>query len=317
LVFGGIVTVDETRWLTADTGIVDLHFQGVPRVIASYALPTTDGLALIEVGPSTTIERLKAGIAALGHDPSDVRHILVTHIHLDHSGAAGVLIRDWPQARLYVHEVGAPHLIDPGNLVRSATRIYGDAMDTLWGEVAPVPPAHVTILTDGDVIEIGGRSLKAVYTPGHASHHVAYHDMANDVVFTGDVAGIRIPPATDAFPPTPPPDIDIPRWHRSIDIIRGLAPDRLLLTHFGPVDAPTAHLARIDYHLDDWLQHVERLDEQGMPRDDIVSWLAHYVRSQMSEAGDASLEPALELATPYGMAVDGLLRYLRKRSELV
>jgi glyoxylase-like metal-dependent hydrolase (beta-lactamase superfamily II) len=310
------VTDIEARWLSPNTGIIDLHFQGVPRVIAAYVLPTDDGVALVEVGPSTTLPRLRAGLEVLGHALHDVRHVLVTHIHLDHAGAAGLVLQAAPDARMYVHEIGAPHVIDPTNLVRSATRIYGDEMETLWGDIVPVSEERVTTVSDGDVLDLGGRELRVVYTPGHASHHVALYDRANDALFTGDVAGIRIPPATNAFPPTPPPDIDIPRWHASIDAIRQMAPQRLWLTHFGEVSEVEAHLSAIDAHLDDWLRNVERLVGEGAEREEIIDWLAGHVRTQMDATGSVELEPAFALATPYGMAVDGLLRYLRKRDEV-
>jgi glyoxylase-like metal-dependent hydrolase (beta-lactamase superfamily II) len=309
------VTSDDAQWLIPGIGLIDLHFQGVPHVIGAYVVPTDDGVALVEVGPSTTLPALRSGLDVLGFGLGDVRHLLVTHIHLDHAGATGLLLREAPQARVYVHEIGAPHLIDPTNLVRSATRIYGDAMETLWGAVVPVPAEQVTTVADGDVVRLGERELHVLYTPGHASHHVAYHDAQQRAVFTGDVAGIRIPPAANAFPPTPPPDIDIPRWHASIDQLRGLRPERLLLTHFGAVEEVDTHLAEVDRHLDEWVESIERLVRQGKERDAIVEWLESHVRAQMDAADSASLEPAFALATPYGMAVDGLLRYLRKRDE--
>lgn len=186
----------ETRWLTHDTAIIDLQFQGVTKVIAAYLLETSDGLALVETGPSSTIAALEAGVEALGREIADIRHLLVTHVHLDHAGAAGLLLRRNPQARLYVHEVGAPHAVDPTHLVRSATRIYGDQMGPLWGEIVPVPAGRVIAVSDGETIEVGDRSLSVLYTPGHASHHAAFHDLTHNFVFTGDVAGIRIPPSS-------------------------------------------------------------------------------------------------------------------------
>jgi glyoxylase-like metal-dependent hydrolase (beta-lactamase superfamily II) len=308
-----MLSATETRWLTSDTAIIDLQFQGVSKVIAAYLLETGDGLALIETGPVSTIDALCAGVERLGRDLADIRHLLVTHIHLDHAGAAGRLMERNPQARLYVHEVGAPHAIDPANLVRSATRIYGDRMDQLWGAIVPVPAERVVAVADGETIELGDRSLAVLYTPGHASHHVAFHDHRHDLAFTGDVAGIRIPPSQDVLPPTPPPDIDIARWHDSVQKLRELAPGRMLLTHFGVVNDVQEHLDLLDRRLDDWVGLIESLVAEGFERDAMVERLIAHVEDQMSADGESEVAQQTALATPYGMAVDGLLRYLRKR----
>ncbi|MEX1158815.1 MAG: MBL fold metallo-hydrolase [Thermomicrobiales bacterium] len=303
----------ETRWLSRDTAIIDLQFQGVPKVIAAYLLDTSDGLALIETGPTSTLKTLLDGVEALGRDVDDIRHLLVTHIHLDHAGAAGSLIWRIPKARLYVHDIGAPHTIDPTNLVRSATRIYADQMDLLWGEVVPVPAGNVVAVSDGDTIEIGGRSLAVIYTPGHAAHHVAFRDTRHNVVFAGDVAGIRIPPSPDTLPPTPPPDIDIGLWHASVARLREIRPHRMLLTHFGVVNDVQDHLNLLDQRLDEWVDLVASLAGQGLDRDTIVERLISHVEAQMAASGTSAVSLETALATPYGMAVDGLLRYLRKR----
>jgi len=307
------LTGADTRWLNDDTAIIDLHFQGVPKVIAAYLLDTGDGLALIETGPSSTLEALEAGVITLGRDMAEIRHLLVTHIHLDHAGAAGVLMQRNSAARLYVHEVGAPHTIDPTNLVRSATRIFGDQMDTLWGGIVPVPADRVVAVSDGGTIEIGDRTLSVIYTPGHASHHVAFHDTRHNLAFVGDVGGIRIPPSPDVLPPTPPPDIDIPLWHTSVDRLRDLSPARMLLTHFGVVDDIEHHLGLLDHRLDEWVTLIESLSSEGLERDVIVERLIAHVAAQMEADGTTAVSQQTALATPYGMAVDGLLRYLRKR----
>ncbi|HUG15318.1 MAG TPA: MBL fold metallo-hydrolase [Thermomicrobiales bacterium] len=305
----------DTRWLSGDIGIIDLNFQGMPRVIAAYVARTDDGAALIEVGPASTIEALIEGLAALGVEPDAVRHLLVTHIHLDHVGAAGLLMDRWPHANLSVHEAGAPHAVDPTSLVRSATRIYGDEMDTLWGEIRAIPAERVRPVADGDELNIGGRKMRVLYTPGHASHHVAYHDVASNWVFAGDVAGVRIPPSRMAIPPTPPPDVDVPLWHDSLSTLRAIQPDRLLLTHFGPVDDVDGQLSDVGRHLDDWVANIAALLASGADRDTLIAWLESRVRAQLSAAGDVASEDAFALATPYGMAIDGLVRYLRKRDE--
>ncbi|MDQ4045095.1 MAG: MBL fold metallo-hydrolase [Chloroflexota bacterium] len=305
----------DAQWIYDDTGLIDLNFQDTPRVIGAYLLPTRDGLALIECGPSSTIDNLVAGIQALGHDPADLRHILVTHIHLDHAGAAGSLMAGYPNVRLYVHEVGAPHMVDPSALIRSATRIYGDQMERLWADILPVPEDRVTVIRDGDTIEIGGRALQALYTPGHASHHVAYADEGHRVIFSGDVAGVRIPPSPEVWPPTPPPDIDIDAWHRSVATLRERNPERLLLTHFGPFTDVESHLQQLEERLDQWVAFVGDLEGEGVERDAIVERLGDLVRSEMADRAGPDLESSFALTTPHGMSVDGLLRYLRKRRE--
>jgi glyoxylase-like metal-dependent hydrolase (beta-lactamase superfamily II) len=308
-----VVIAAETRWLTNDTAIIDLHFQGTPKVIAAYLLETDDGLALIETGPSSTLDALEVGIESLGREIADIRHLLITHIHLDHAGAAGLLMRRNPEARLYVHEVGAPHMVDPTNLIRSATRIYGDRMDVLWGAFVPVPAERVVAVSDGGTVDIGGRTLDVLYTPGHASHHVAFHDTRHNLAFTGDVAGIRIPPSPDVLPPTPPPDVDIPLWHASVARLRELTPARMLLTHFGVVNDVQKHLDLLDTRLDEWLALIESLVTGGLDRDTIVERLKAHVAAQMEADGMTSVSQQTALATPYGMAVDGLLRFLKKR----
>lgn len=309
------MTETETRWLTPDTGIIDLRFQGVPNVIAAYLLDTGDGLALIEVGPSTTLDALEAGIQSLGRDMAEIRHLIVTHIHLDHSGAAGSLMERLPEARLFVHDVGVPHIIDPTNLVRSATRIYGDQMERLWGEIRPAPSDRVVSVADGGTIEVGNVTLTAIYTPGHASHHLSFHDEQRNVAFVGDVAGIRIPPSPDVLPPTPPPDIDIELWHSSAARLRELAPDRMLLTHFGVVSDVQRHLDLLDTRLDEWTALIESLASQGCGRDEMVDRLTEHITARMESDGTTDLALQTKLATPYGMSVDGLLRYLRKRDR--
>ena len=177
------------RQLEPDLFLIDHKFQGVPGTIASYLLVDGDDLTLIETGPATTTETLLAGVRAAGFDPDQITRLIVTHIHLDHAGAAGSLIQRLPRARLFVHRVGAPHMIDPSKLLASATRIFQDDMERLWGEILPVPEERVVILDDESTLRIGSRVLKALYTPGHATHHLAYQDAEGGVIFTGDVAG--------------------------------------------------------------------------------------------------------------------------------
>lgn len=292
---------------------IDLRFQGEPGAIAAYLLADGDDLALVETGPTSSLDSLLAGVRTTGHDPERIRQLILTHIHLDHAGAAGSLARRLPQAQVLVHPVGAPHLIDPSKLISSATRIYGDDMDRLWGEMLPVPGERVTELEDGATVRAGGRALRALHTPGHASHHIAFHDPSDGLVFAGDVAGVRLEGAAYVRPPTPPPDLDLELWTQSIDRLRALRPERLLLTHFGAFDDVDAHFDRLLARLFFWAGWIGARLEQGGERDRI--------RAELQCEGDADIRrasndpdlPALyELATPYGMTVDGYARYFRK-----
>ena len=212
---------------------VDLGFMGTDGVIAAYLLVGDDDLGLIETGPSSTRSALEAGIQALGYRLGDVSRIIVTHIHFDHAGAAGSILRDCPNARLSVHPVGLPHLVDPSRLVSSATRIYGDRMDELWGPIVPVPQNRVDALRDGETVRAGGRSLRTIFTPGHAAHHVALFDESSGTLFSGDVGGVRIEGTSFVSPPTPPPEFDRDAWRSSIRAMRDLRASRLALSHFG------------------------------------------------------------------------------------
>ena len=207
-----------------------------PERSGSYLLETSEGLSLFDCGPSSCIPALKAGLAERGVELADVRHLLLSHIHLDHAGAAGSLVREHPGLQVWVSEVGAPHLLDPSRLERSARRLYGDAFDELWGELAPVPEENVHV-ADGRAA-----GLEVFAAPGHASHHVCYFDGAT--LYAGDAAGVRILPSRSVLPPTPPPDVDVEAWYRTLEEIERRAPERLALIHFGFADDVSRHLAR-------------------------------------------------------------------------
>jgi len=195
--------------LASGLSYFDLVFQGRPRIIATGVVHTAGGVALVDPGPSSTLPALKSTLAAAGISMADVTSILITHIHLDHAGVTGTLVRERPGLRVFVHEKGAPHMVDPGKLVASATRLYGDAMDRLWGEVLPVPADVITLLAGKEQIEAGGRRFDVEYTPGHASHHVSFFDRDSGVALVGDTAGVKLTPDGFVLPPTPPPDVDL------------------------------------------------------------------------------------------------------------
>ena len=222
---------------------------GRPHVIGCWQV----GEALVDPGPESSLQTL---LAALGDE--EPRALLLTHIHLDHAAATGALVRRWPQLQVYVHERGAPHLIDPSRLLASAERLYGEAMGRLWGEIVPVPEANITALA-GDEQVLG---MRVAYTPGHASHHVCYLHEESGTAFVGDVAAVRIPGSGLIVPPTPPPDIDLELWEDSLGIVEAWRPQRLALTHFGEVDEPAEHLAKVRQRLREEADLARRLSEE-------------------------------------------------------
>jgi len=249
--------------LAAGLDYVDLKFLGNPEIIAAAVLHGAGGVALVDPGPSTTIGTLEGALAAKGLALADVNAILLTHIHLDHAGSTGSLVKRLPGATVYVHARGARHLVDPTRLLDSANRLYGDDMDRLWGEFLAVPAGNVRALAGGETIEAGGRRLDVAYTPGHASHHVSYLDRATGVAWVGDVAGIRRGSGRYVMPPTPPPDIDIELWNASLDQIARWDPDTLFLTHFGPWQGVRAHVAEMRERLADWAGRAHALLGRG------------------------------------------------------
>jgi len=273
--------------------LIDVRHLGRERVIGCWEL---DGV-LIDPGPTTAMENL---IEALnGEEP---RALLLTHIHLDHAGAAGSLVRRWPELPVYVHERGARHLADPTKLLDSAELLYGDQMERLWGEVAPVPEANLHPLSGGE--EVLG--FRVAYTPGHASHHVSYLHPPSGRAFVGDVAAVRIPPSDFVLPPTPPPDIDLELWEDSIERILDWEPESLGITHFGQVDDPKAHLELVR----------ERLREHGQLARELTSeQFERRLRERLSARADAETAEAAMQAAPPEQQWLGLDRYWTKRAE--
>lgn len=299
--------------LAPDVWCIDLGFQGRAGVVAAFLVTHPRGHTLIETGPSSTLAALEAGVTAAGARLDEVTQLLVTHVHLDHAGAAGTLLGRLPGARVYVHPRGAPHLVEPGRLMASATRIYGDRMEPLWGRVDPCPADRVVSLADGEEVQCGSRTLRALHTPGHAIHHMAFHDADGGSVFTGDVGGVRLPGTLHVRPPTPPPDIDVEAWHRSVDRLRSLAPSCLDLTHFGRFTDPGPHLDDLLHRLDALVKWAaERLARGDTPPAMTVA-LRVASATELDDEGVGDLAEAYELATPSGMTVDGVVRYLTRR----
>lgn len=298
-----------------DVWLLDTFYQGEPGVIASYLLTGPAGLGLVDVGSGASVNELLAGVRAAGYMPEQIQHLVLTHVHLDHAGASGILTRMIPQARVYVHAIGAPHLIDPTKLIRSASRIYGARMHELWGEMEPVPEDRITILDDGDTVRVGSRTLMALYTPGHAIHHLAYHDPARREVFTGDAAGVRLQGMDFVRPPTPPPDLDLEAWNVSIDQIAGLGATRLFLPHFGPATGVPDHLAQLREHLAEWGTLLLPAIREDASDAALADMLARHADGQAARASHGNDEIAIrryELATNYLMSAQGYVRYYQK-----
>jgi glyoxylase-like metal-dependent hydrolase (beta-lactamase superfamily II) len=238
---------------------VDLNFLGIPEIIATAIIQDAAGVALIDPGPSTTLANLRSALGRKGIVIGDVRQVLLTHIHLDHAGGVGTLVRENPAIEVFVHERGARHMIDPAKLMASATRLYGSDMERLWGEFLPVPAERIRVLKGEERIAVGGRELQVAYTPGHASHHVSYFEPSSRVAFVGDTAGIRRGDVLCVMPPTPPPDVDLEAWRISADRILAWDPDTLFLTHFGPFHGARLHFMDLDARLALWSGIVRRL----------------------------------------------------------
>ena len=290
----------------------DLMFLGRPRVIAVAVLEDAGGAALVDPGPSTCLDTLRSSLRERGIAPGDVRTILLTHIHLDHAGATGALVRENPDIRVYVHERGAPHMVDPEKLLSSAARLYGDDMDRLWGEFLPVPEANVRVLGGGERLTVGGRELEVAYTPGHASHHVSFFDRASGVAFVGDTAGVRVGPERFALPPTPPPDIDLDTWKESIRQIEAWQADTLFVTHFGPHEDAADHLAGLVGHLDDLAALARTIVEEDVPGDERADRFAADTRRYLLRYMPEATAALYDLAAPFRMCWLGLARYWKQ-----
>jgi glyoxylase-like metal-dependent hydrolase (beta-lactamase superfamily II) len=278
---------------------IDLLHRGAKRNVGCYLLETDDGPALFDCGPTTCLPALKAGLAGRGLELVDIRHLLLSHIHFDHAGATGALVREHPALQVHVSAVGAPHLVDPSRLEASARRLYGDTFDSLWGDLVPVPAENVNIVGESVV------GLECFPSTGHASHHVSMlHD--DGTLYAGDSVGVRIEPARFVLAPTPPPDIDLDAWERTIAETERRTPARLALTHFGVFEDVEEHLTRLRETLHRWGARVAH----GMDE-------ATFVAAGRADclASDPDEVEAYDLAAPYSQCFLGLERYWRKRHE--
>jgi glyoxylase-like metal-dependent hydrolase (beta-lactamase superfamily II) len=290
--------------------VLDTHQLGRAGIIAATALETEDGIALFDTGPESTFDNIAAQLRVSGADPRDVRHVFLSHIHFDHAGAA------WRFAELgatiYVHPRGARHLIDPSKLVESATRIFGDQMQKLWGRVAAVPEQKTRVLQDGDTVRVGALEIHAIETPGHASHHHVYH--WDDNLFGGDVAGVRLG-AGPAIPPFVPPELDVEAWLKSIDKMRALNAARLYLPHFGEVSGELPpHFDALEQRVRDWSRWLGDRLRAGDDEARLTTMFAEYEHADLRAHGASDeLVNDYEAADPSRMAIPAAVRYWRKQ----
>lgn len=292
---------------------IDLNFCGQPKTIGAFLYETSAGPILFETGPYSAFKALCEGIEAHGYAPEDIKHVFVTHVHLDHAGAAWAFAK--MGAKIYTHPLGKPHLVDPSRLLDSATRIYQDKMDSLWGIMHPIAKPLVVSMKDAEMRTIGDTTIRAWHTPGHATHHVAFQ--VNRELVTGDVAGVKIS-GGPVVPPCPPPDIDLEDWFYSIRRMKALDLNRIHLTHFGSVVNIHGHLAELEKKLKDWSEWMRPFAEDQTPKEKVIPLFEEYVSSQLREAGlDDETIKAYEKANPAWMSVVGLTRFWTKKMKLI
>jgi glyoxylase-like metal-dependent hydrolase (beta-lactamase superfamily II) len=298
--------------------VIDTKMHGLDGITGTFLLQG-EKTALVETGPKSSVEHVLAGLERAGIESLD--WIVPTHIHLDHAGAAGTLLKHFPEATVAVHSIGAPHLVDPSKLWKSASRIYGDAMESLWGGIDPIPQDKVRALDDGDKIDLGGRSLQAIETPGHAYHHHAFLDDATGNLFTGDALGVRLPDVGVMRPATPPPEWHVEKAIASIERIRELDPTAVWLTHFGPQDRGTNASSvaetcdRAIASIRRWETWVREARAQSGELDEVTNLVQEHARRALEEGLPDELVERMEQTTSYRMNVSGFMRYIDKQEQ--
>lgn len=304
--------------MTAAITVLDANWSGRPKSIAAALLESNGHRALVDPGPASTLENVRAALEKRGLTVKALDALLLTHIHMDHAGASGSLVRENPRLAVYVHSVGAPHMMDPSKLMASARRLWPDTLDTLFGEMLPVPKENLRVLEGGEVVALGSAKLGVAYTPGHASHHVTYFDDASGVAFTGDTAGVRIENGPYILPATPPPDIDLAIWDESFRKILDRKPARLLLTHYGFSEDPAGHIAIFRERLHHWFaQTTEILRASSAGAGDsaaLQSFLA-FTRAEMLQSLPAAEVEHYAFTAGLDLSFLGLARHARKRAQ--
>jgi glyoxylase-like metal-dependent hydrolase (beta-lactamase superfamily II) len=295
--------------------VLDLNWVGRPHSIAAALLESGGHRAIVDPGPEATYATLRDSLTSRGLSVAQLDAVLLTHIHLDHAGASGSLVRDNPRIMVYVHQLGAPHMIDPSKLLASAARLWPDTLHQLFGDTLAVPKENLRILEGGETLTLGRRKLDVAYTPGHASHHVSYFDAAESVAFVGDTTGIRIDNAPYILPATPPPDISLEIWEDSFATILARRPLRLFLTHFGYSDNPEEHIAEFRKRLHGWAELAGECLHSTSSESEAKEAFVARARAEMQDL--LGFEEAEHHAFTAGLDLSflGLARYLRKRAE--
>ncbi len=288
---------------------IDLKFLGLTEAIASFMIESADGIILIETGPYNTLAILEKELEKYGHKLKDVKHVLLTHIHFDHAGGAWKLAEYG--AKIYVHPAGLSHMCNPEKLVASATRIYGDDMERLWGKMSGIRMEQLIEVMDQQILHLGGHDIEALHTPGHATHHIAWK--MGKTIFSGDVGGVKIA-GGPVVPPCPPPDIDVEDWHSSIEKILACEPSELVLTHFGPIANPLSHMESLKTELKAWsewiFEHMNKVSDQA----ELTQRFQKFTAERMNSAGvDPGTVERYHAANPSWMSVAGLCRYWKKK----
>ncbi len=302
-------------FIVSDISYVDLNFLGTPRAIATGVYGSDPGVVLVDPGPGSCIDTLRGLLQAQGIRIADVQAVLLTHIHLDHAGVTGLLVEENPRIRVFVHEKGAPHVVDPSKLINSANQLWGvEGVARLWGRTLPVPAANLHVLGERDRISAGGHAFDVRYTPGHASHHVSYFDEQSGIAWAGDTAGLRFTSQVFTLPPTPPPDIDLEAWRESIATLRAWNPETVFITHFGPYGGVPEHLDHLERSLADVAAMARRALDSGLPDEAQYEQFKAEVLAYIRDAVPESEMAPLEHVGPLEFNWRGLVRYWRKRT---
>ena len=294
---------------------LDDNWMGRAKSIGTALLESDGHRAIVDPGPGSTLDTLKNQLRAHGVSVNELDAILLTHIHLDHAGASGALVRENPKLAVYVHKLGAPHMIDPSKLLASAARLWPDNLHQLFGEAVPVPAENLRILEGGETIPLGSRKIEVAYTPGHASHHVSYFEDAEGVAFVGDTTGIKIEGHSYVMPATPPPDIDLKIWDSSFAAILGRKPQRLFLTHFGFSDNPAAHIAQFRERLHRWMELTVKILESAPNDESAMESFMAKARSEISEHLPPQDVDRYAQTAGLNLSFLGLARHARKRAQ--
>jgi glyoxylase-like metal-dependent hydrolase (beta-lactamase superfamily II) len=294
---------------------IDLHWAGHPRSIAAALLRSQDHAALVDPGPASTVSTLRQQLQQQGLNVSDLTAIFLTHIHLDHAAATGTLVRENPRLKVYLHARGLPHMVDPSKLLQSAARLYGDDLLPLFGEFLPVPAENLHALEGGEIVQLGSRQLRVLYTPGHASHHVTYFDPSASIAFVGDTTGICFNGHAFILPVTPPPDISIELWDASLDAIAALHPNRLFLTHFSFSDQPAQHIANYRESLHRWRDLSAAILAQNLDESAAIHRFAREIGAEATQFLSPEEVSHYLFNGALNLSWLGLARYHRKRQE--